>query len=310
MPARHKAYLFLLVSTIIWGIAGPVIKYTLEYFDATLFLTYRFFLSSLILVPILFIAQPHVIRTLSSLRAKEWIVLSVSSILVSTVQLGLLFWGFTYTTSIDGTVINSTAPILVALAGHYFLRERITRRERIGNLIAFIGTLFLVIEPWLSSGKLFSGNFWGNFLVLVSTLALVAHSVVNKQLLRTRLTPLFLTTAMFVYGFISMSVITILLHDPSSIATQLSSPITGHLGVIYMAVLSGAVAYYFYEVAQKTIEISEANVFLYLSPIFAFPLSVTWLHEELTIPIILGCLIIALGVAVAQLNLKRFRHIF
>ncbi|PJA42810.1 EamA family transporter, partial [Candidatus Woesebacteria bacterium CG_4_9_14_3_um_filter_39_10] len=41
-PHRLKAYILLLIVAVIWGIAGPVIKFTLGGFPPLLFLTYRF----------------------------------------------------------------------------------------------------------------------------------------------------------------------------------------------------------------------------------------------------------------------------
>ena len=39
---RIKAYILILIVTIIWGVASPIIKYTLDGFDPLSFLTYRF----------------------------------------------------------------------------------------------------------------------------------------------------------------------------------------------------------------------------------------------------------------------------
>ena len=46
MNHRYTAYFLLLVVSIIWGVAGPVIKFTLGYFPPIIFLTYRFALAS------------------------------------------------------------------------------------------------------------------------------------------------------------------------------------------------------------------------------------------------------------------------
>mgnify|MGYP001597495960 CR=1 FL=1 len=54
-PARLRAYLMLLVVAVIWGIASPVIKYTLGGFDPLTFLTYRFGISSIISIVIFLI---------------------------------------------------------------------------------------------------------------------------------------------------------------------------------------------------------------------------------------------------------------
>jgi drug/metabolite transporter (DMT)-like permease len=67
-----------------------------------------------------------------------------------------------------------------------------------------------------------------------------------------------------------------------------------------MALLSGSLAYFLYQKAQKTIEASEATLFSYLSPLFAIPLAVFWLKEEITIFYLLGAVIVAIGVIIAE----------
>jgi drug/metabolite transporter (DMT)-like permease len=74
-----------------------------------------------------------------------------------------------------------------------------------------------------------------------------------------------------------------------------------------MAVFSGALAYFLYTKAQKTIEISEANLFTYLSPFFAAPLAFFWLHESVTPFLIVGSAVTASGILIAEL--KPHHHI-
>ena len=57
--ARVKAYLMLLAVAVIWGIASPVIKYTLHGFHADIFLTYRFAISTIIAIFIFLIGGFH-----------------------------------------------------------------------------------------------------------------------------------------------------------------------------------------------------------------------------------------------------------
>jgi drug/metabolite transporter (DMT)-like permease len=79
-----------------------------------------------------------------------------------------------------------------------------------------------------------------------------------------------------------------------------------HAAVLYMAFLSGALAYYLYQRAMKTIETSEAAVFHYLQPLVTAPVGVLWLHEKLTVPFIVGSVVIALGVILAEMKRKRY----
>lgn len=306
MSARYKAYLYLTIVAAIWGIAGPIIKHTLSYFDPILFLTLRFFITSLVFIPLLFKSHPRLLKSLSQLSITNWKFLIVSSLLGSTINLGFLFWGFSLTTSIDGTVINASSPILVTLASVYFLGEHITNREKAGQLLAFAGSLIIILQPILESGHLFSGSLYGNLLVFLADLAWVGYVTINKRQLRMHFSPLFLTAAMFFFGFLSMSIILILTHSPSGILQSLSlASYSSYLGVLYMALLSGGLAYWLYNKGEKTIESSEANIFNYLQPLFAIPVGYLWLGEAITIPFIVGSLVIAAGVLLAQTKFHR-----
>ena len=295
-PARLRSYILLLIVSAIWGFAGPVIKFTLTDFDPVTFLTYRFFLTSLLLVPLWLFLEPK--THLSTLTKRDWLIVTASGLLGSTGNLLPLFYGFSLTTSLDGTIISSSSPIVTALAGHYFLKDRVTRREQIGLLIAFFGSAVIVIQPFLETGRLFTGNFLGNLLVLLGNFTWTAYVILTKKGLRDNLSPLFLTTSMFFLGFLSLLPI-FLFTGNWSLAT--ASP-SSHLGVVYMALISGALAYFLYQKGQKSIEVSEANIFSYLSPLFAFPLAYFWLHESPTVYMLIGSAVIALGVLIASLK--------
>ena len=72
-----------------------------------------------------------------------------------------------------------------------------------------------------------------------------------------------------------------------------------------MALLSGTVAYTLWNMGQKTIEIGESALFSYLYPVITLPLSIFWLHEDITTPLIIGAVIIAVGVIIAETKKKK-----
>jgi drug/metabolite transporter (DMT)-like permease len=74
------------------------------------------------------------------------------------------------------------------------------------------------------------------------------------------------------------------------------------LGIAFLAVLSGNLAYYLGNRAQKSIEISEAGLFSYLYPLLSMPLAVIWLHEEVTLPYIIGAIVVVIGVVIAEIK--------
>jgi len=304
VSAQHKAVIYLLIVAAVWGFAPPISKTAFSSFPPLVFLTYRFFITNLLLLPILFIAEPDTWLHLSKLNSRDWAVLLASGVLGSTVQLGLLFWGLNLTSSLEASVIGAIPPILVAIGSVIFLKEKVSRFETIGLCIGFIGSILIVIQPLFDHGHLFSaGSMTGNILVFLGAVTWAAYVLITKQELRHRLSPLLLTTNMFFTGFVSISLIIITFYRPSVLYYLITTaPIHAHLSVIYMAFISGALAYFLYQKAQKVIPASRADIFLYLSPIFTAPLSYFWLGEPITLPLIIGSGIIAAGVVISQIN--------
>lgn len=303
-PARIRIYLVLLLVSLIWGIAQVVIKFTLGGFPPLIFLTYRFTIAAFVAL-ILFVFKGY--RFPSDKRV---LLISVLyGFLTSTVALGLLFFGTDKTTAIDANLIDAMAPITIAIAGVLVLNEHLTLRERIGVGIAFAGTVVTILEPLIRNGAELSG-FIGNLLVFASVLVGTMTAVYAKVLLREGVEALAATNISFIVGFLTTAPIAIFVHKPATILTQIKeAPLPYHLGVIYMAVLSGTLAYYLWHKAEKSIEVGEVGVFAYLYPIFGTPLAVVWLREKITPPFVIGAIIITIGVIIAEFKKRRDRNL-
>lgn len=301
---RLTAYAMLFATAAIWGIATPVIKFTLQDFPFIIFLTYRFFLTSLILLPIYALTnrgQNH----FASFSRREVIILIAVGLLGSTVNLGFLFWGLEHTTAIFASLLSDITPIFVVLAGVIFLKERISHIEKIGLAIAFLGAGIITFSPSVVNN---SATVFGNLLILLANFAWVGYVILAKKELRERVSPLFLVTSSFLLGFITM--LPFAIWQAGSLADLVSSiaqqPLSSHVGVWYMALFSGALAYWLYQEGQKRIEASEASIFTYLSPLFAIPLSIIWLGEKITPLFIIGATITVVGVAIAEYKKRRY----
>lgn len=295
---RLKAYAFAIVATAIWGIAGPVIKYTLGGIDPLSFLVYRFGIStitSLILFMFIGIHFPKDPKTLFTLL--------LYCFLSSTVALGLLFFGMENTTVLETEIITLMVPILTSVAGGMFLKEHITSREKIGMVIALAGTLFTVFKPILEGGNM---RFSGNLLIFLYLLVNIIPAIQGKRLLRKGVGPNTLASFSFIVGFATLLPFAIWKSGGAGLVGEiLNLPFTYHLGVLFMALLSGNLAYYLFNKAQKTIEVGDASIFAYLYPVFATPLAVLWLGEKITPGFVIGGVIIIVGVIIAEYKGKK-----
>lgn len=298
---RLKAYFYLTIAAIIWGIAGPVIKLTLKGLPPDIFLLYRFFISSIVAITIFvftgikFPKEPKLIRDIV-----------IYGFFNSTATLGLLFWGTDKTSLLDMSLISLFGPILLILAGFIFLKERITVKEKTGIIIAFIGSALLIIEPLFKNQNGQSG-FWGNLLILASLMSSAFCGVMVKKLLRRGISPSFLANLTFLIGFLTLLPFVAAKYGLGETFLIIkNTPYPYHLGAIYMAIFSGTIAYSLYNLGQKTIELSEAALFAYLHPIFSATIAVTILGDKLTIPIIVGSIIASIGILIAEVKKKRY----
>lgn len=300
-PARSRAYLELILVAAVWGIASAVIKFGLRELTPFLFLTYRFFLTIIILLPFYFFSKHKSFGGIKNLP-----LILLISFLTTTLNLGLLFLGTNLTTALDQSIISASSPILVILGGWLILKEHITKREQVGILITILGTIIITVQPLLHpTGE--QGNLLGNILIFGSNFAWVGYALLAKKALRQGISPFNLTFASFIVGFVTCLPLAFLeVKNVNLIAPIAKISLSAHLAVFYMAALSGGLAYYLYTKAQKTIETSEASLFIYLQPIFTAPVAFFWLGEKFTWIFVLGSLVVAAGVILAEWKKRRY----
>ncbi|KKQ25957.1 MAG: hypothetical protein US62_C0017G0008 [Candidatus Woesebacteria bacterium GW2011_GWA1_37_8] len=291
---RAKAYIYLFGATVIWGIAGVVIKFTLTGIDPLPFLSYRFFISAIIACFYL----PKIIKLIKG-NPDSGLEIIIHSVLATTLSLGFLFLGLDKSTVLNLVLITLAAPLVTEYAGVIFLKEHLTKREKIGTFIALIGTLFTVFEPLFNSSSGF-GELTGNILILLYLASDIGGVIILKKLLKKNIDVEALTHTSFTVGFLTLLPFTIFFMGGSIVKTVLALPLKYHLGVIYMAVFSGTIAYYFRNKGQKTVEVGEAGLFSYLTQIITTPIAVLFLHEKITPLFLVGAAIIAIGVIYAE----------
>jgi len=293
---RIKAYLYLTLVAFIWGLAGPVIKYTLGGISSLPFLTYRFAISSIVaLISFNFIAK-------RKLNTKEWFIVIIYSLFASTFSLYFLFIGLEKTTMLDTALITTFNPLLIAVAGFLVFKDKITSREKVGIALALIGTVIAIIQPLIENEN--SIRLQGNIYVVLYLLTNTIAAILAKKLTKLDIAPLFITNFSFIIGFLSLLPLSIY-QNVNFISIISHLELRYHLGVLFMALISGNLAYTLWVKGQKSIEISEASLFSYLQPIFSTPLAILWLKEETSKTFFLGALFIIIGVIIAETKKRR-----
>lgn len=297
MNKRATAALFLLLVSLMWGAASPIVKWTLTWFDPWLFLTYRFALSTLIALPYLTFTKAKLPKKPSD----QWLVL-LTGFVSAPLSLFLFFEALDKTTALSGSLITAVGPLLLIVGGMLFFKDTISKNERIGIIIALIGTIFTVVGPLILNGHSDTlGKLEGNGLMLLAVITDICAALLSKEAMKKGINATLVAQTQFVVGFAIFLPLLFLRQSPEMAwSTLTNAPWQAHMGVLYMSLFSGTIAYTMRNIAVKTIEVSESALYQYLQPLWAAILAVIWLKEAITPSYVVGGTIIAIGVFIAE----------
>ncbi len=309
-------HIYILVATIIWAAAGPIIKITINYMPPITFLFLRFLIVGIVLLPYAWYALKK-----TSVNHKDYWNLFLLGVFSQTAIL-ILVYALKYTTSLDTIIIGVLGSVLTVYAGHYFFREKISRNITIGLVMASLGSFIIMIEPILASINHIEVNIgqriFGNFLAILSNVAWAIYMVWSKMtmgkespILKKTLrfmhlkpmtkiySPILIVTLTFYVGLLTMLPLMIIENILYPFNLLAIDPI-GLLGLLYMAILSSIVAYVAYQQGLKGLKITETAIYGYLSPLLALPFAYILLREVPNTYMILGGIFIAIGVIIAE----------
>ena len=173
--SKQKTFLpvlALVMSSILWGINAPVVKVGLESIPATIFISVKFLIIALLLLP-------FALKTWKPIKRRELGVMTIASVISFTGGALALNLGLHDAPSINSAVIGLLGPLLLCLLSVEFLKERMSLKTFVGVLIAFAGSAIIIGKPWEVS---LTGQtvLLGNVLILASVLFDVIATVIAK----------------------------------------------------------------------------------------------------------------------------------
>ena len=208
------------------------------------------------------------------------------------VSLGLQFVGTRLSTASNGALVTSATPAFVLLFAAWLLGERITRRRLLALLVSSLGVL-AVIDP--RTAQLSPDLFWGNLSLVGAALTWALYSVLVGKV--TRSLAVLPATMIFFFGGLVVSV-------PAAVIEQQSMPV-GQItlgvaaGVLYLGVISTALAMYLWNRAFATLEAGVASLTFFAQPVVGAGLGALFLGEQLSLLFLLGGALIGLGLWLA-----------
>jgi len=267
----RRGELALLAVTFIWGTSFPVMKVSVASVPPVLFMTYRFFVATLIM---LLFYRRAVLRR-DTLFKGFLLALTLSS------GNGLQIVGLKYTTAADSAFITSLYVVFTPFLAYILMRKRVGKRDVVSLGAAVMG-LYLI------SGATPSMNY-GNLLTVLCAISF-AFQIVLIQIYSD------VDYLSLSFWQISWSLVLFAAYDVLAGYTFTGMTWETWLAALYLGIFATFVAFTVQVRYQRETEPHKAAIIYSLEAVFATVLSFVFLGERFTPIEYVGAFLILLGV--------------
>jgi DME family drug/metabolite transporter len=290
--SKRMAYFIVLCGGILWGTTGTAQTFVPETVDPFVVSTLRLSISGLVLSAILFMMKRIQLRNL------PWKHIVIAAIAIALFQYSF-FTSVRLTGVAVGTVVTiGSAPIFTGILEWIVLRSRPSRQWFIATMMAIIGCGLLFFNK-----ELVIINNLGVTIALCGGFLFATYSFLNKPIVEK---------VDAIEGVAIVFVISALLFLPFSFSFSREGLFTtsGILAVLYIALITTALAYVLYSVGLKYIPSSSATTLALAEPFTAAILSVVIVGEVLNFSAWFGVFLLLAGILILTIQPNfRFKRI-
>lgn len=286
----NQPYLLLSITTMSW--AGNIIvgRAAAGHIPPVALAQMRWTGAFLILLPLFW---PRVKRDWPILRANLPLLL-VLSFAGITVFNTLAYIGLQYTQAINGALMQSTAPLWIALWSLILFRDRLTGGQIAGILLSSTGVLAIISRGDLTVLTHLTMNP-GDILMILAMSSYSFYAALLKK--KPPVHPMTLITVTMGAGAVMLLPATLW---EVSTGYVLKADTTTLLSVAYVIVFASIIAYIGFNRGVELIGPNRAGPFFHLIPLFGSGLAITFLGESFEIFHAVGYALILTGIALAQ----------
>lgn len=284
--------IYLLIATFLWGTSFIAGKIAYNMLDPSLVVAIRYVLASIILLPITFSFKK---KKEDSFTKKDFILLVVLGILTYPITSMLQFIGLSFTSASSATTIIGIEPIMIAIIGYIFFKEKISPIIFILGILAFLGVALTV-----GVSALENISFFGCFLVFLSTIVVSFWVQLSKKIL-IKINSNYYTVLTIQLGTIfSLPLMLFLVKS-----WEINYSLKGILAILYLTIGCSIGAGWFWNKGLEKTDTDKSGLFLALEPVFGILFSVLILGEKLNIISIIGIFLVIISATICMLLPKK-----
>ena len=283
----RTAYLVLLVTNLVYATSYVATRIVLDDVPPALLALVRLMIGTGILVPL---SRVRSRPATPVARGDAWRIVWMG-VFGFAGAFAFGHWGIARSTATNASLLIIVEPLAIMLLGPAVLGERLTRREKVGAVVALLGTIVVVVNGIPGVTHALAPHWRGDLLLVLSGLGYASYSLIGRDVLARR-DPLDVTARSIVWGALAMAPLA-LLEWWGGLRPALTAG--GAAGALYLGVVITALGYLAWNWGLARVEASRAAVFLTVQPIAGALLGVAFLHEPLTVFTAVGGALIVLG---------------
>lgn len=295
----NKGIYFASFAALLWGFLAIAVKVALDLVSPITVSWLRFVIAFFILFIYYLLQKPSGLNILK--RPPKLAIFA--GIALGLNYLGFIF-GIQYTTPSIAQVFIQAGPVMLAIAGFVFFKEKIFFRQGIGLLVVVLGMTVFYYEQILNIAGGLNAYKLGVLFVLFGALSWAVYAIIQKVAVQ-KYDPMELNLVIF--GVPMLYFLPIVEFEQLGVLTLNQWLLMVFLGLNTLGAY-GSMAY-----ALKHLEANKISVILTLNPLITFVTmallaknGVSWIaHENFTLLTILGAAIVISGVILTVYKKKK-----
>ncbi len=290
MDEQRKAYVFAMISVLLWSTVASAFKLSLRYLDFVSLLLFSSFVASAILFAIL--AVKGRLGELKRQRTKDILNSALLGFLNPFLYYLVLFKAYDILRAQEALALNYTWAVVIAVLSIPLLKQKIKFVNIAALLVSFFGAIIIA-----TGGEPFSLRFsdeLGVSLALGSSLIWALFWIFNVKDKRKETLKLFLN---FSFGFVFTLIFSLFF-----IRFEMP-PVQGIFGSLYVGAFEMGVTFVFWLLALKySRTTAQVGNLIYLSPFLSLLFINLFVGEEIALSTIGGLVFIVGGIVLQKIG--------
>ena len=288
-------YVLLTLVALLWAINLVVGRYIAGHIPPITLAMVRWMGATLILLPF---AWKQIVRDAPIIRRNLPFLVLLSATGIACYN-AMSYYGLQYTQAVNGLLVQSTAPLLVAVWTFVLFREKLSLGQAAGVITSLLGVMVIISHGDLDTFLHLKPNI-GDVVIIVALVIYAFYAAILRK--RPPLGPLSFLASIMALGSVLLS--------PFALWEYLNGqvlPLDRMTFTTLAYVMTGPslIAYLFFNRGIELVGANAAAPFLHLMPVFGTAIAIVVLGETMAWYHLAGYALVIAGIALATLSARR-----